>query len=81
MFLAGQVSRLVENFNIEIYSAIIDVVKVKLFMMVLLAELYLSYRFQCDLEQVFKITAMLNNLDCRFCVFIQLKLKPCRIVK
>ena len=41
MFFMGQVSGLVENFNIGIYSTTINVVNVKLFRMVLLIELYL----------------------------------------
>ena len=39
MFLVGQVSGLVENFNTGIFSDIIKVTNVKLCMMVLLIEL------------------------------------------
>ena len=41
MFFVGQMSRLVENMNIEIYSDTINVINVKLCMIVLLIELYL----------------------------------------
>ena len=41
MFLVSQVSGLVENFKIGIFSDIINVINVKLCMMVLLIELYL----------------------------------------
>ena len=41
MVLVGQVSELVENINIEIYSGTINVINLKLCMMVLFIELYL----------------------------------------
>ena len=41
MFSIGQVSGLVENFNIRIYSDTINVIHVELCMMVLLYELYM----------------------------------------
>ena len=41
MFFVGQVSLLVENFNIGIYSDIIRVINVKICAMVLLADHYL----------------------------------------
>ena len=41
MFLIGQVSALVQNINIEIYPDTINVINIKLYMMVLLVELYL----------------------------------------
>ena len=41
MFFISQVSWLVKNFNIEIYSDTISVINVRLCMMVLLTELYL----------------------------------------
>ena len=41
MFLVGQVSGLFENFNIGIFSDIINVINVKLYIMVLFTELYL----------------------------------------
>ena len=41
MFFVGQMSEIVENFNIRIYSDTINVVNVELCMMVLLIELYL----------------------------------------
>ena len=41
MFLVGQVSWLVENINIGIFSDTINIVNVKLFIMVLHIELYL----------------------------------------
>ena len=41
MFLVGQVSGLVENFNFRIYSDTMNVINVKLCTMVLLIELYL----------------------------------------
>ena len=41
MFLVGQVSGLVENFNVWIHSDIINVINVKLYMIVLLIKLYL----------------------------------------
>ena len=41
MFLFGQVSGLVENFNIGIFSDTINVIKVKVCMIVLYIELYL----------------------------------------
>ena len=41
MFLVGQESGLVENFNIGIFSDTIHVTNVKLFMMVVYIELYL----------------------------------------
>ena len=41
MFLVSQVSGLAENFNAEIYTDYINVIKLKLFMMVPLIELYL----------------------------------------
>ena len=41
MFLVGQVSGFVENFNIEIFSDTINVINIKLFMVVLNTELYL----------------------------------------
>ena len=41
MFMVSQVSGLVENFNIGIYSDTINVINVKLCMMILLTELYL----------------------------------------
>ena len=41
MFLIGQVSGLVRNFNIGIYSDTINVINVKLCMMSLLIELYM----------------------------------------
>ena len=46
MFFIGQVSGLVGNFNIGIYSDTINVINVKLCMMVLLTELYLFIPFQ-----------------------------------
>ena len=50
-FFVGQVSELVKNLNIGIYSDIITVINVKLcmmvvLMMVVLIEIYLSYHFQ-----------------------------------
>ena len=41
MFFVGQVSGLVENFNVGIYSDTINVINVTLCMVVLLIELYL----------------------------------------
>ena len=41
LFLFGEVSELVENFNIRIYSDIVNMINVKLGMMVLLIEVYL----------------------------------------
>ena len=41
MFLVGQVSGLVENFNVWIHSDIINVINVKLYMIVLLTDLHL----------------------------------------
>ena len=41
MFLVGQVSRLVENFNIGIFSDTLKVINVKFCMMVIHIELYL----------------------------------------
>ena len=41
MFLVGQVSGLVENFNIGISSDTMNVINVKLFILVLYIELYL----------------------------------------
>ena len=41
MFLVGQVSGLVENFNIGIFSDTMNVTNVKLYMVVLHIELYL----------------------------------------
>ena len=46
MFLVSQVSGLVENFNIGIYSDSINVINVKLCMMALLIDLYLFIPFQ-----------------------------------
>ena len=42
MFLVGQVSGLVENFNIGIFSDTINVINIKLSMMVLHIEFYLQ---------------------------------------
>ena len=42
MFFVGQVSGLVENFNIWIYSDAINVINIKLCVMVLLFEVYIS---------------------------------------
>ena len=47
MFFMGQVSGLVENFNIGIYSDTINVINVKLCMMVLHIELYLFIPLFC----------------------------------
>ena len=41
MILVSQISRRVENFNIGIFSDIMNVINIKLCMMVLLIELYL----------------------------------------
>ena len=41
MFLLGQVSRLIKNFNIGIFSDTINLINIKLCMMVLPIELYL----------------------------------------
>ena len=46
MFLAGQVSGLVENLNIWIFSDTINVINVKLCMMVLHIDLYLFITLQ-----------------------------------
>ena len=45
MFLVDQVSRLVENFNMGIFSDTVNVINVKLCMMILLVELYLLIPF------------------------------------
>ena len=45
MFSVSQVSRLVKNCNIEIFSDTINVISVKLCMMILLVELYLLIPF------------------------------------
>ena len=48
MFFISQLSWLVENFNIGVYSDTIDVINVKLCIMVLLIELYLFIPFSVD---------------------------------
>ena len=53
MFLVGQVSGLVENFNISIVSGTVNVITVKLCMMVLLIDLYLFIPFSVTLT-IFK---------------------------
>ena len=45
MFFVGQMSELVENFNIGIYSDTMIVINIKLCMMVLLIKLYLFILF------------------------------------
>ena len=49
-FFVGQVSDLVENFNIGIFSDTITVMNVKLCMIVLLIELYLFIRLSVTLS-------------------------------
>ena len=49
MFFLGQLSGLVINFNIGIYSDTLTVINVKLCMMVLLIELYLFIPFSVTL--------------------------------
>ena len=51
MFLIRQVSGLVKNFNIGIYSYKINVINAKLCMMVLLVELYLFISLS-DLDHI-----------------------------
>ena len=49
MFFIGQVSGLVKNLNIGIYSDTIHMINVKLYMMVLLTVLYLFIPFSVTL--------------------------------
>ena len=49
MFFVGQVSWLVKNFNVRIFSDTIKVINIKLCMMVLLIELYVFVLFSVTL--------------------------------
>ena len=71
MFLIGQMSALVKNFNIQIFSDTINVIKVKVCMMVLHIELYLFITLSVTLTY-FKVTAMSNNFNLKFYFHIQL---------
>ena len=54
MFFISQVSGLVANFNIGIYSDTMNMVRLKLCMMVLLIELYLFIPLSVELFQLKK---------------------------
>ena len=58
MFFISQVSGLVENFNIWVYSDTIDMMNAKIFMMVPLIELYLFIPLSVTLT-IFKVTSVL----------------------
>ena len=70
MFLVGQVSGLIKNFNVGIFSDTIDVINVKLHMMVLHNEFYLSITLSVTL------TLFQSHSSVK-----QIKLKHCRVVK
>ena len=71
MFLIGEVSGLVENFNIGIFSGTINVISVKLCVMVLLIDLYLFIPSQRP-SPYFNVTAESNDINFKFDVIIRL---------
>ena len=80
MFLVGQVSGLVKNFNIGIFSDITNVINVKLCMMYCLLSFTCLLHFRW-LWHYFKITAVSESFNRNFFCSHPIKLKLCRIVK
>ena len=79
MFFVGQVSLLVENFNIGIYSDIIRVINVKICAMVLLADHYLFIPLSITL---ITFQGHSNIKQCLLTILCYiLKLKLCRTAK
>ena len=60
MLFVGQVSRLVENFNVGIFSETSNEINVKLCMMVVLIDLYLFITFSVTLT-VFQDPSNINS--------------------
>ena len=78
MFLGGQVSGLVKNFNMGIYSDTINVIDIKLCMMVVLTELYPFMPLSVTLI-VFQGHSSVNQFQLRILCSHLAELKLCAI--
>ena len=79
MFFIGQVSGLFENFNVWIYSDTVNMINVKLGMMVLLIDLYLSPPLLLTLT-MFQSHSHVEQFSLKMWPY-PIKLKLCWIVK
>ena len=80
MFLDSQMSCLVENFNIGIFSDTINMVNVKLCMMVPLLKLYLSILLSVTWT-IYQGRSNVEQFRLKICCSYLIKFKLCRIVK
>ena len=80
MFFAGQVSGLLENFNIKIYPDTINVINVNLCMMLVLIELYVLMPLSMTLT-IFQGHSNIEQFKLKSVCSDPVKLKLYRIVK